>query len=113
MAERCINYEDFIKLDIRIGTVLSVDVNKKARMAAYILEIDFGPLGIKKSSAQITKNYALKDLIGKKVVAVVNFPPKRIAGFNSEVLVLGASEGDDDIYLLTVEEDVKNGSKIM
>lgn len=104
--------EDFQTLDLRIGTVIEADVFKEVRNPALKLKIDFGPLGIKQSSAQITKRYTPKELIGEQVVAVVNFPPMRIAGFKSEVLVLGGVPGKGDVVLLKPDETVENGTKI-
>ncbi len=85
-----INFEDFLRVLIRTGTILEATLNTKARNPAYILRIDFGPLGIKTSSAQITENYQPDELVGLQISAVLNFPAKRVAGFKSEVLVLGA-----------------------
>jgi len=85
-----INFEDFLRVQIRTGTILEATLNTKARNPAYILRIDFGPLGIKTSSAQITENYQPDELVGLQISAVLNFPAKRVAGFKSEVLVLGA-----------------------
>ncbi len=107
------NFETFAKVDIRVGTVLSAKVFEKARKPAYQLEVDFGEeIGIKKSSAQITEKYIPEDLIGKKVLGVVNFPPRQIANFFSEVLVLGTySKGG--VVLITPELDsVENGDKL-
>ncbi len=105
-------FSDFEKLDIRVGTVISAKVSEKARKAAYILELDFGEeIGIKKSSAQITEHYKPEDLVNKQVLAVVNFPPKQIADFYSEVLVLGTySEGG--VVLIRPDKEVKNGDKL-
>ncbi|MGN8646479.1 chaperone CsaA [Gracilibacillus sp. HCP3S3_G5_1] len=105
-------YDDFTKLDLRIGTVIEAEQFKEARKPALKLKIDFGTLGVKQSSAQITKRYKPEQLIGRQVVAVVNFPPLRIAGFKSEVLVLGGIPEQDDVVLLSPDEVVKNGTKI-
>ncbi len=107
-----VSFNDFAKLDIRVGKVLSVQEFPEARKPAYKLEIDFGPLGIKRSSAQITKLYRPEDLAGRLVVAVVNFPPKRIGPFLSEVLVLGAILPDGEVVLLAPDRDVPPGAKI-
>ena len=104
-----ITFNDFQKIDIRIGTILHAEPFPEARKPAFKLTIDFGPLGIKRSSAQITKRYALEDLHGKRIAAVVNFPPKQIANFMSECLVLGAVDGND-VFLL--ESDGENGLRV-
>lgn len=106
-----INWGDFAKIDMRVGTVIEAVVFEKAIKPAYQLKVDFGELGIKKTSAQITKRYVPDQLIGKQVIAVVNFPPKQIANFMSECLILGAVEGDD-VILLQPDEKIKNGLKI-
>ena len=105
-------FEDFLKLDIRSGTIVSAQVFQKAKKSAYQLEIDFGEeIGIKKSSAQITDFYTPEDLIGKQILAVVNFPPRQIANFMSEVLVLGTySEGG--VVLITPDRRIKNGDRL-
>lgn len=105
--------EDFLRLEMRIGTVLSARPNKKARRPAYVLEIDFGEkLGVKTSSARITDHYRPEELAGRQVVAVVNFPPLRVAGVKSEVLVLGAVQEDGSVVLLQPERPVRNGVRI-
>lgn len=105
-------FEDFIKLDIRVGTIIEARPFEKARKPAYQLKINFGEeLGIRKSSAQITEKYCIDDLIGKQVLAVVNFPPRQIADFMSEVLVLG-TYSDGGVVLITPDKAVKNGDKL-
>lgn len=105
-------FDDFMKLDIRVGTIIAANVFEKARKPAYQLTLDFGEeIGIKKSSAQITDRYTVEDLVGKQVLAVVNFPPRQIADFMSEVLVLGTySEGG--VVLVIPDKAVKNGDKL-
>ncbi|MBQ3109449.1 MAG: tRNA-binding protein [Clostridia bacterium] len=105
-------FDDFMKLDIRVGTIVSAKVFEKARRPAYQLEVDLGEeIGIKKSSAQITDHYTPESLIGKQVLAVVNFPPRQIANFMSEILVLGTySEGG--VVLIKPDMPVKNGDKL-
>ena len=107
-----ITFDDFLRVDIRTGTIIHAQVFEKARKPAYQLEIDFGALGIRKSSAQITAHYTPEQLIGKQIVAVVNFPVKQIANFFSECLVLGAVEGNGDIVLLQPTQSVENGLRI-
>ena len=105
-------FEDFMKLDIRVGTIIDATVFEKARKPAYKLKVDFGEeIGIKKSSAQITEVYDVKDLIGKQVLAVVNFKPKQVADFIYEVLVLG-TYSKDGVVLITPDKKVENGDKL-
>lgn len=105
-------FDDFMKLDIRVGTVVRAKIFEKAKKAAYQLEIDFGPeIGVKKSSAQITACYTIDDLIGKQVLAVVNFPPRQIANFVSEVLVLG-TYSKQGVVLIQPEQSVENGDRL-
>jgi tRNA-binding protein len=107
-----ISWEDFEKVDIRTGTILEANDFPGAKKPAYQLTIDFGELGIKRSSAQITSLYNKEELIGKQVIAVVNFPVKQIANFFSECLVLGVYNENNDVVLLQPTMPVKNGSKV-
>ena len=107
-----ITWEDFEKVDIRSGTILEVKDFEKAKKPAYQLTIDFGQLGIKQSSAQITHHYSKEELIGCQVVAVVNFPPKQIANFFSECLVLGVYDEQNHVIILEVNKKVPNGQRI-
>ena len=109
-----INYEDFRKVDIRVGTVLSVKNNEKARHPALIVEVDFGGnIGVKSSSAKITHYYNSDNLVGEQIIAVCNFPTKNIAGVESEVLVLGAMEEDGKVVLIHPSKIVANGLEII
>lgn len=107
-----ISWNDFEKIDIRVGTITAVNDFPKARKPAYQLTIDFGELGTKRSSAQITVHYKKEDLLNRQVVAVVNFPPKQIADFISECLVLGIYDENKDVILLQPEKATGNGHKI-
>ena len=105
-----ISYLDYDKIQICTGTILKASINEKARKPAYVLKIDFGEkIGIKTSSAQITNYYKTSELINKQIMAVCNFPPKNIAGINSEVLVLGAIEEDGKVVIFHPSQKVKNG----
>lgn len=106
-----ITFEDFTKVDLRVGTIIEVLDFPEARNPAYQLTIDFGALGIKKSSAQITTLYKKEDLLNRQIVAVVNFPKKQIAKFMSDCLVLGAVNGKD-VILLNPDNKVKNGTSV-
>lgn len=105
-------FEDFQKLDIRVGKIIEVKDLEKARNPSYKVKIDFGELGIKMSSAQITKLYSKEDLINRQIVAVVNFLPKRIAGFKSEVLILGVMKEDGEVILLQPDREAPLGYRI-
>lgn len=107
-----IDWSDFEKIKMRVGTVIEAIVFEEAKRPAYKLLIDFGDFGIKKSSAQITDLYKPADLVGKQIIAVVNFPPKQIATMMSECLVLGAVDDHNAVTLLGVDKVVKNGSRI-
>lgn len=106
-----INFDDFIKVDLRVGTIIEVNDFPEARNSSFKLTIDFGDLGIKQSSAQITTLYKKEDLLNRQIVAVVNFPKKQIANFFSECLVLGAMK-NKDVVLLNPEEKVQNGTAV-
>ena len=105
-------FQDFLNLDIRVGTIIDAQVFEKAKKPAYQLKIDFGKeIGVKKSSAQITEVYKCEELIGKQVLAVVNFPPRQIADFMSEVLVLG-TYSKQGVVLIKPDTQVENGDKL-
>ena len=112
MDDTTLNWSDFSKVDMRVGTIVAAEVFEEARRPAYKLRVDFGELGIRKSSAQITKLYSSDELIGQQVIAVVNFPPKQIANMMSECLVLGAIDEDHEVILLQPERNTKNGLRI-
>ena len=106
-------WEDFEKVDVRVGTVVEAKPFPEARKPSIKLIVDFGPeVGTRKTSAQLTAHYAPEGLVGKQVVAVVNFPPKRIAGFESEVLVLGVPDGNEDVVLLAPDHEVPPGGRM-
>ena len=108
-----ISFNDYDKIDIRIGTVVNLSKNEKARKPSLVLEVDFGgEIGIKKSSAQITDYYNKENLVGKQVIGVCNFPEKNIAGIKSQFLVLGAIEENGEVVLLHPSQPTKNGLKI-
>lgn len=107
-----ITWSDFEKVELRVGTIIDVQDFPEARKPAYKLVIDFGELGTKKSSAQITKHYTKEDLLGRQVVCVINFPPKQIGPFISECLTTGFADENGDIVLTQPERKVPNGSKI-
>jgi tRNA-binding protein len=108
-----ITWHDFEKVELRVGTILEVADFPEARKPAYKVKVDFGPFGIKQSSAQITKHYTKEQLMGRQVVGVINFPKKQIATFMSEFLVTGFADENGDIVLTAVEQKVPNGSKLI
>lgn len=108
-----ITFDAFLAVDIRVGTVIKAEAFPEARKPAYKLWIDFGPeIGEKKTSAQITAHYTVENLVGRKVCAVVNFPPKQVGKFLSEVLVLGFSDSNGDIVLIKPDSDVPDGARL-
>jgi tRNA-binding protein len=108
-----ISYDDFAKVDIRVGTIIEVEDYPEARRPAFKLRVDFGAeIGVKRSSAQVTTLYTKEQLVGRQVAAVVNFPPKQIGKFMSEVLVLGFPDGDGSVVLVVPDKPVPNGGKL-
>lgn len=108
-----IEWNDFQRIDMRAGTIISAEGFPKARKPAYVLHVDFGPeIGVKKSSAQITDLYGIEDLIGKQVLAIVNFAPKQIGPIMSECLVTGFMQADGKVVLAVPDQSVKNGTKL-
>lgn len=113
MGSASITYDDFDKVDIRIGTVTKAEPFPEARKPAYKLTIDFGPaIGIRRSSAQVTKHYTLDELVGRRIAAVVNFPPRQIGPVMSEVLCLGFPDAEGEVVLLSVDRPVPDGGKL-
>ena len=110
--ETDLSWGDFMKVEMRVGTILSAEIFEKARNPAYILQVDFGDFGIKKTSAQITKLYSTEELIGRQVIAVINFPPKQIANIMSECLVMGAIGDEKEVILIQPDRKIPNGLKI-
>lgn len=113
MVNNLIDWEDFTKIEMKVGTILKAEIFKEAIKPAYKLTIDFGEFGIKKSSAQITKNYQPNDLMNKQIIAIVNFPPKQIANFISECLVLGCVSLDNQVILLKPDFETSNGISVL
>jgi len=107
-----LSYDDFLKVDLRVGTIVAAEPFPEARKPAYKLTVDFGDLGLKRSSAQITKVYELDELVGRQVVAVVNFPPKQIGPFISECLVCGFDRAPGEVVLAQPGQAVPNGSRL-
>ena len=112
-ASKAIGFEDFLKVDIRVGTIVQAEDYAEARRPAYKLWVDFGQeIGIKKTSAQITRHYRLDDLVGLQVAAVVNFPPKQIGKFMSEILVLGFPDSEGEVVMIAPGLEVPNGGRL-
>ncbi len=112
-AAQTIAFDDFLKVDVRVGTIVEAAPFPEARKPAYRLVIDFGDeIGLKKTSAQITRNYALDDLVGRQVAAVVNFPPRQIGPMMSEVLTLGFPDADGEVMLIAPDRPVPNGGRL-
>ncbi|MGL5952843.1 tRNA-binding protein [Providencia rustigianii] len=107
-----IEWDDFTKVELRVGTIIRAEINSKARNPAYVMDVDLGELGIKRSSAQITVHYTPEDLIGKRILCVCNFEVKRIAGIKSEVLITGAPDESGAIVLAEFNLPVPNGSRL-
>lgn len=112
LEKNIIQWNDFTKVEMRIGTVISCEVFEKARNPAYKMTIDFGEFGVRKTSAQITKLYQPENIIGKQIIAVMNFPPKQIATIMSECLVLGGVGENNEVTLIQPEREIKNGTRI-
>ena len=107
-----VTFEEFQRIRIHAGTIVEAARNSRARVPAYVLRIDFGPLGMRTSSAQLTRNYAPEELVGRQIVAVLNFPAKRVAGVKSEVLVLGTVTDDEGVVLIHPTFPVANGAPV-
>lgn len=108
-----LTFDDFLKVDIRVGQIVRAEPYPEARKPAYKLWVNLGDkIGQKKSSAQITANYKLDDLVGRKVLAVVNFPPRQIGKFMSEILILGVPDENNEVVLITPDKDVENGGRL-
>ena len=108
-----IGYEDFVRVDIRVGTIVAAEPYPEARRPAYKLQVDFGPeIGVKRTSAQLTVHYRTEELLGRQVAAVVNFPPKQIGKFMSEILVLGFPDAEGAVVLIAPDKPVPNGGKL-
>lgn len=112
-AADTIAFDDFLKIDIRVGTIIAAEPYPEARKPSYKISIDFGPvIGIKRSSAQITAHYSIEDLVGRQVAGVVNFPPRQIGRFMSEVLTVGFADDAGEVVLFSPDQPVPNGSRL-
>ena len=112
MKNNTLTWDDFTKVEMRVGTILTAEIFKEVKNPAYKMQIDFGEFGIKKTSAQITKLYTPDELIGNQIIAVINFPKKQIANIMSECLVLGAVGDNKEVTLISPEKNIKNGTRI-